>query len=126
MLATDGLHGWQGTDGRFLIGADFGGGGQDFDDPDPHAQSLVEKLANLIPDASGVSVERHTVRTRPMPADGRPAIGPLGPAGLYVVSTHSGMTLAPVIAECVATEIGTDTADARLAPYRPDRAALAI
>ncbi|MEM1297922.1 MAG: FAD-dependent oxidoreductase [Pseudomonadota bacterium] len=123
MLATEGLHGWQGEDGRFLIGADFGGG-EDFGDPDAFARALVRKLGEIIPSAAGCEVERITVRERPMPADGRPAIGPLGPQGLYVICTHSGMTLAPVIAEMVAREIGGQK-DPRLAPYRPERPSLA-
>lgn len=122
MLATDGLHGWQGDDGRFLIGADFGGGAQ-FDDEAVFAQRLVDRLADLVPGARGCTVERITVRQRPMPADGRPAIGPLGPEGLYMVCTHSGMTLAPVIGEMVAREMAGE-AEPRLAPYRPDRPAL--
>ena len=73
---------------------------------------------------ANVEAERYTVRTRPMPADGRPAIGPIGPEGLYLVSTHSGMTLAPVIAEMVAKEVGSGASDPRLAPYRPGRNAL--
>lgn len=122
MLATDGLHGWQGADGRFLIGADFGGG-ESFEDPEVFAQSLVDRLASRIPGTEGCKVERITVRERPMPADGRPAIGPLGPSGAYIVCTHSGMTLAPVIAEMVAREIGGEE-EPRLAPYRPERPAL--
>lgn len=122
MLATDGLHGWQGADGRFLIGADFGGGAA-FEDPDDFAAALVARLGDVIPGAKGCGVERVTVRARPMPADGRPAIGPLGPEGLYMVCTHSGMTLAPVIGEMVAAEI-SGTPDPRLDPYRPDRASL--
>ncbi len=123
MLATHKLHGWQGEDGRFLIGADFGGGA-DFSNPEAFAEQLVADLGRLIPGAAGCKVEGITVRERPMPADGRPAIGPLGPQGLYVVSTHSGMTLAPVIAQCVAQEVGGGAEEPRLAPYRPDRAAL--
>lgn len=122
MLATDGLHGWQGADGRFLIGADFGGGAE-FGDPDRFAAALVRHLGEVIPAARGCSVERITIRERPMPADGRPAIGPVGPAGLHVVCTHSGMTLAPVIAEMVASEVA-GVPDTRLDPYRPGRAAL--
>ncbi len=124
MLATDGLHGWQGRDGRFLIGADFGGGGT-IDEPDAFARDLVEDLTRLIPSAKGCEVERITVRERPMPGDGRPAIGPIGPGGLYMVCTHSGMTLAPVIGEMVAREVG-GTEDPRLMPYRPDRPSLKV
>lgn len=122
MLATDGLHGWQGRDGRFLIGASFGGDGADGDAEDL-ARGLVARLAERIPATAGATVERQTVRVRPMPADGRPAVGRVGPEGLWMVSTHSGMTLAPVLAEVLAREIAGGT-DPRLDPYRPDRAAL--
>ena len=123
MLATPEVHAWQGEDGRYLIGADFGGGDAP-GDADAEAGKLAAALGRLIPAAAGCAVERTTVRERPMPADGRPAIGPFGPKGLYVVSTHSGMTLAPLIGDLVSREIATGETDARLAPYRPDRAAL--
>jgi len=123
MLATPDVHLWQRDDGGFLIGADFGGG-SDFDEPQANANRVLDALQSLVEGTEECSVERVTVRERPIPADGRPAIGPLGPDGLYVVSTHSGMTLAPLIAECVTREIGGNGADPRLAPYRPGRAAL--
>ena len=122
ILATPNVHVWQGGDGRFLIGADFGGGAPR--EPDVEAEANLDALKALLPGAEACEIESMTVRERPMPADGRPAIGPLGPAGLYVVSTHSGMTLAPLIAEMVAAEVGDGREDPRLAPYRPDREAL--
>ena len=122
ILNAASVHVWQGEDGRFLIGADFGGGNPRA--PDDEAGDNLAALKALLPGAAGCEIEATTVRERPMPADGRPAIGPLGPRGLYVVSTHSGMTLAPVIADCVLAEVGEDREDPRLAPYRPDRAAL--
>lgn len=122
MLATPHVHIWQRDDGGYLIGADFGGGPA-IDDPDSHADRVLGDLQKVLKGTEGCEIENITVRERPMPADGRPAIGPLGPTGLYVVSTHSGMTLAPVIAEMVTAEIG-GTPDPRLDPYRPGRGAL--
>lgn len=122
MLAAPNVHIWQGEDGSFLIGADFGGH-QHGSDIESEANSNLKALHALLPGAAETKITSTTVRERPKPADGRPAIGPLGPAGLYVVSTHSGMTLAPVIAEMVTAEIG-GTPDPRLDPYRPGRAAL--
>lgn len=123
MLATPEVHIWQRTDGGFLIGADFGGGGA-FDDADAAAARVLEELHGALDGTEDCEVRAVTVRERPKPLDGRPAIGPLGPEGLYIVCTHSGMTLAPVIGDCVAREIGEGLVDARLAPYRPGRAAL--
>ncbi len=122
MLATPGVHVWQDGDGRYLFGADFGGGAP-IEDAQETAAQVLDELRDVLDGAGDCRIENITVRERPMPADGRPAIGPLGPKGLYVVCTHSGMTLAPVIGEMVASEIG-GTPDARLTPYRPDRASL--
>lgn len=55
---------------------------------------------------------------RPMPADGRPVVGWVAD-GVYALLSHSGITLAPLLAELVAGDLsGAD--DGRLAPYRPD------
>lgn len=121
MLALPGMHAWQRRDGGFLIGADFGGG--DPVRPQAEAAAVLAGLKEAIAGTDACEITTVTVRDRPKPADGRPAIGPLGPAGLYVISTHSGMTLAPVIAEMVTAEIAGQP-DPRLAPYRPDRTAL--
>ena len=124
MLATPGVHVWQDQGGRYLFGADFGGGGQ-IADADEAAAEVLEELRIVLDGAESCQIENITVRERPMPADGRPAIGAFGPFGLYVVCTHSGMTLAPLIAEMVTREVGEDIEDPRLQPYRPDRSSLA-
>ncbi len=51
-----------------------------------------------------MAVERIEVAARPFPADGHPIIDVAAP-GLYVVATHSGMTLAPAVAELAAAEL---------------------
>ena len=125
MLATPGVHVWQGVDGGYLFGADFGGGAV-IEDPHESAAQVLGALQSVVDGTQNCEIESITVRQRPMPADGRPAIGPFGLEGLYVVCTHSGMTLAPVIAEMVTREIGSDREDPRLAAYRPARPSLRI
>jgi glycine/D-amino acid oxidase-like deaminating enzyme len=67
------------------------------------------------------SVESAAVGVRPLPADGLPAVGWVrAPGGLYVVVTHSGVTLAPLLAELVTREVHGST-EPLLAPFRPDR-----
>ena len=122
LIAPD-VHVWQRTDGGYLIGADFGGS-LHIDDPDGTSTRVLASLGDLLDGTDGCTVEHVTVRERPKPVDGLPAIGPFGPDGLYVVSTHSGMTLAPVIAEMVTTEIAEGRVDPRLGPFRPDRSSL--
>jgi glycine/D-amino acid oxidase-like deaminating enzyme len=64
----------------------------------------------------------HRVCIRPLPVDGHPIVGWLpGLANTYVIVTHSGMTLAAVLARLAATEILTDQPAAELEPYGPAR-----
>jgi glycine/D-amino acid oxidase-like deaminating enzyme len=59
---------------------------------------------------------------RPMPADGRTAVGPVpGLPGYYLIFTHSGVTLGPLLGKLAAAEILGDREIAQLAPFRPDR-----
>ena len=44
-----------------------------------------------------------------------------GAPGAHVVCTHSGVTLAAILARLVAAEIRAGQADPLLAPYRPER-----
>jgi len=61
---------------------------------------------------------------RPMPEDGLPAVGSIGPDGLYVATMHSGITLAALMGELVTEEIlqgVSNSTNDLLAPYRPQR-----
>lgn len=65
--------------------------------------------------------EQAMVAPRPVPGDGLPAIGAIGPRGLYLSVMHSGATLAAIVAEIVAEELNDDPRAPLLKPYRPDR-----
>jgi glycine/D-amino acid oxidase-like deaminating enzyme len=41
--------------------------------------------------------------------------------GCYVIATHSGITLAPLLGELIAEEIVSGEMSDLLAPFRPDR-----
>jgi glycine/D-amino acid oxidase-like deaminating enzyme len=72
--------------------------------------------------ADDLDVAEVRVSARPYPPDGLPVVGPVpGAPGAYVVCTHSGVTLAAVLARLVTAEIRTGEADPLLAPYRPAR-----
>lgn len=68
-----------------------------------------------------LTLEEVTLSWRPVPGDGFPVVGPAGPEGLYVATLHSGVTLAAIVAELVAQEIGTGDMPELLSPYRPGR-----
>ncbi len=59
---------------------------------------------------------------RPVPSDGLPVIGAVGPRGLHVAVMHSGVTLAAIVGEVVSAEVLGKGSDIELlAPYRPAR-----
>lgn len=81
-------------------------------------EELLARARAVIPrlDAEIADVRRCV---RPLPIDGYPLIGPQAP-GLYTAVTHSGMTLAALLAALIDREIDGEAAP-ELAPYRPDR-----
>lgn len=120
VLATPELDFWQRADGRMLIatGVDANMTGA-FEDA---VTLALDALHMLMPGVTGVTPEKVITRNRPIPADGFPALGrPDGVARVYAVATHSGMTLAPVIAEAVAADLAGAPAPHDLRPYTIQR-----
>lgn len=74
---------------------------------------ISTKTGWVPPAAAEVTIDR---ALRAEPADGLPVIGWVD--GLYVVVAHSGVTLAPLLAELVVRDLHGDT-DPRLAAFRP-------
>ena len=57
-----------------------------------------------------------------MPVDGKSIVGPMpGAQRLYVVLTHSGVTLAPALGDLVAESIDTGVGPPALAPFGLER-----
>lgn len=87
----------------------------------PLVRDLIARLQAVLAHTESASVARLLVGRRAMPADGRTIAGPLPAAPwLYVVATHSGITLAPLLGECVAGEI-LGTSHDLLDDFRPGR-----
>lgn len=99
------------------------------DHPDPAGQGrraarrVLDRLGDVLPGAAGpdVAVESAYVGVRPMPADGMSVLGWVpGVGSLYVVVTHSGLTLAPVLGEIAAQEVLGKPSDLATS-FRPER-----
>ncbi len=89
--------------------------------PPAVAAELVEAVRPYVRYMEATRAETATVGIRPIPADGFSAVGwVLGIDGLYVLVTHSGVTLAPFLAELATREVH-GAAEPLLAPFRPDR-----
>lgn len=85
-------------------------------------QEILQRLQRLFAATDHARIERLSVGQRSRPADGLPAAGFLTPKQkAYVVATHSGMTLGPLLGRLVAQEIVQGQRDPLLADYAPDR-----
>jgi glycine/D-amino acid oxidase-like deaminating enzyme len=82
----------------------------------------VEVAARYLPALAGAAVEATRIGPRPMPRDRHPIVGPVpGRPGLYVVVSHSGVTLGPLWGRVAAAEILGGEPDPRLASFRATR-----
>jgi glycine/D-amino acid oxidase-like deaminating enzyme len=85
-------------------------------------EELLERAAAVLPALAGAALESAQVGIRSLPADGLPVVGGVdGLDSLYLVCTHSGVTLGPLLGRLVARELTMGEVDVRLAPFRPER-----
>jgi D-hydroxyproline dehydrogenase subunit beta len=104
-----------------LAAAHQGDGAEDVHTPPGDlAEAALARLRALLP---GVGIEPETIgfAFRPVPGDGMPAVGATGLAGLSLAVMHSGVTLAPLVAELLTAEITEGTASPILAEFCPTR-----
>jgi glycine/D-amino acid oxidase-like deaminating enzyme len=88
----------------------------------PLVVEVQRRAAAVVPLLADATIEAVRVGWRPLPADGLSAVGPvLGVPGYYLVFTHSGVTLAPILGDLVAEEIVLGQPRPELTPFRPDR-----
>ncbi|MDQ3654910.1 MAG: FAD-binding oxidoreductase, partial [Chloroflexota bacterium] len=75
-----------------------------------------------LPGFASARIDSIRITTRPIPGDGLPVIGTIdGLEGLYLMVTHSGATMGPLLGQIAAREITTGASDARLNAFRPNR-----
>jgi glycine/D-amino acid oxidase-like deaminating enzyme len=83
---------------------------------------LLKRVVEVVPRLSGTRLETCRITTRPLTADLLPIVGPAPHfEGLYLVSTHSGVTLGPLLGRLVSREVLEGRMEPRLEPYRPER-----
>jgi len=87
-----------------------------------YAEEVLERARAVLPDLAGASVESYVVGVRSIPEGGYPVVGPVpGLEGVYVIASHSGVTMGPLLGRLAAREILHGVVDARLSRYRPAR-----
>jgi len=121
VMATPRLDFWQDAAGCVLMSSSLAKTPERADDL--MASDALAILTGMFPALAGAEVVETVRRDRPIPADGFPLVGAVGPKGLWVAAAHSGMTLAPAIAEALADEILGREARFDLSHYPPLRGA---
>ncbi|MBV8425240.1 MAG: FAD-binding oxidoreductase, partial [Candidatus Eremiobacteraeota bacterium] len=90
--------------------------------PENFEQELLARARRAVRNLDGLRIDDPKIGIRAIPGDGLPVVGPVpGCERLYVVCSHSGVTLAPFYARAVTKEIVSGTPEERLATFRPDR-----
>ena len=111
-------------DGSVMIGATAPDNHQEGDRArtDADVAEIMEEAAAILPALRGVGVREVRQGRRPIPRDGESIIGFADAApNLYLATTHSGVTLAPIIGEFAALEIVDGARIDLLQPFRLSR-----
>lgn len=83
---------------------------------------LLERVVTVLPGLASARIDSIRITTRPIPGDGLPAVGAVpGLDGLYLMVTHSGVTMGPLLGHIAAREITSGVLDPRLDAFRPSR-----
>lgn len=86
------------------------------------AQNALSVIKNSFIGTESLDIEKAFIGMRPMPKDEMPIVGSITDfEGLYIVSMHAAITLAPLICRLAADEILYGTKQAALTPYRLTR-----
>lgn len=89
---------------------------------DDEVRQFMTDAGEVLPALKGAKIKEVRRGRRPIPQDGKPIIGftPEVP-NLYVATTHSGVTLTPIIGEFAALEIAEGARVELLQPFRLER-----
>jgi len=95
---------------------------QMIDETHQQQQQMLERARRVYPTARDVTLVEHRVGVRPMPSDRHTIAGRIpGFENAWMIATHSGVTLGPLLGRLLADEIVRGAPSATLAPFRPDR-----
>lgn len=121
VLLSANIHAIQRPDGRIVLAQHFSG--SPVGDPQaPNPEELKEIASRRLPWLKGVQVEKVTSRRRIVPQDGLPIVyNDIANSGIAAVTTNAGISLAPILAQLMTTEILDTERVQRLDPYRVER-----
>jgi glycine/D-amino acid oxidase-like deaminating enzyme len=122
VLHADGLSVRRDPDGRLVVHSAAHDAHAPFRGavPESLGGEILARARRHVRHTEHARVEQARVCFRSLPEDGLPAVG-RALDGLYVIATHSGVTLAPALAQLAANELIDGEDEAVLAPFRPLR-----
>jgi glycine/D-amino acid oxidase-like deaminating enzyme len=83
---------------------------------------LLERAGRVFPGARQLRIVDSRIGVRPMPGDRHTIAGRIpGFTNAWLIATHSGITLGPLLGRLIADEIIRDKPSSALAPFRPER-----
>jgi sarcosine oxidase subunit beta len=86
------------------------------------ARKVANDAVSRYPALKDVQIIRHFAGIRPLPKDGKPYLGPVKRVpGLYIATSHSGITLAPVHGKVISELIQDGDTDVPIESYWPER-----
>lgn len=113
--------------GEIVVGATSEDAGFDERRTAGAAFDLLREAFRLLPGIAELELSEHSVGFRPALRDALPAIGPLGPHGLFVATGHyrHGVMLAPATAMMLVDWMVAGQVSPLLVPFEPSRFAAA-
>lgn len=85
-----------------------------------HGQRIVNIATKFIPQFKDLIIDKVEIGWRPLPFDGKPVVGFLNDVE-YIATMHSGVSLAPIVAELVRDELMFNVKSELLNDFRPQR-----
>lgn len=121
VLLSANIHAIQRSDGRVVLAQHFSG--SPVGDPQaPNPEELRDIAARRLPWLNKVPIERVTKRRRIVPRDGLPVFyNDVANSGIAAITTNAGISLGPILAQLITTEILDTQRVERLDPYRVER-----
>ena len=83
---------------------------------------MLSRIARKLDLSAKLILNNIKIGTRPVPIDGFPVVGNIeGHRGVFVAVMHSGVTLAPLIGQLLASEMLKSLKSPLLETFRPSR-----
>ena len=122
ILMTNDVHFKQNMDGTLTAGEIFSGDLEENIVALDLASDVLTRISRKLDFSTNLIPTNIKIGTRPVPIDGFPVVGNIeGYKGVFVAVMHSGVTLAPLIGQLLASEMLKNSKSPLLGSFRPSR-----